>query len=162
MEIYIVTSGCYSDYGIEKVFLDKEKAEHFAEWGEDRRVEVYNTEDDHVVEEVYSVHAHGRISKTGEVALDYQYVYKTDRVGNNAISFFMNSYCWLPLGERDCYALSFTKYIKNNNYNEQWLKDKYQKVFYDLANIIKYHLSQGATEDEIDKMLKFYWEESDY
>lgn len=30
MKIYIVTEGCYSDYHIEEVFLDKEKAYNYA------------------------------------------------------------------------------------------------------------------------------------
>ena len=35
MIIYVVTSGSYSDYGIDKVFLSKEKAESYVayKWG---------------------------------------------------------------------------------------------------------------------------------
>ena len=32
MKIYVVTSGCYSDYSIEDVFLDKKKAQYFAKF----------------------------------------------------------------------------------------------------------------------------------
>lgn len=52
MKVYIVTSGEYSDYRIDKVFTDKEKAEDFAKrastnnYGEDYDVEEYDTEDD--------------------------------------------------------------------------------------------------------------------
>lgn len=158
MEIYVVTSGCYSDYGIEKVFLDKEKAEHYAEWGEDRRVEVYNTEDNCVVNEVYKIMVYGDITHNGTELKPAVCVYKNDRSFGNSIYFRTSWYS----KTQDVYNFGFTKYIDNNNHDERWLKDKYQKVYYDLANIIKYHLSQGATEDEIDKMLKFYWEESDY
>ena len=30
MKIYVVTSGCYSDYGIDAVFVDKKEAAKFA------------------------------------------------------------------------------------------------------------------------------------
>ena len=47
MKIYIVTDGCYSDYSIEAVFIDKEKAYNYkklqCEYGE---VEEWDTMDD--------------------------------------------------------------------------------------------------------------------
>jgi hypothetical protein len=43
MKVYIVTSGCYSDYHIDRVFLDKSKADHYAEGVSDSLVEEYNT-----------------------------------------------------------------------------------------------------------------------
>jgi hypothetical protein len=42
--IYVVTSGEYSDYGIDAVFTDKSKAELFAEPYEDRIVEEYEAD----------------------------------------------------------------------------------------------------------------------
>lgn len=47
MEIYVVTSGVYSDYNIDAVFLDKKKAEYFAKfhtYGEGR-IEVFESMD---------------------------------------------------------------------------------------------------------------------
>ena len=32
MKVYIVTSGTYSDYMIQKIFLDKDKAEEYRKW----------------------------------------------------------------------------------------------------------------------------------
>lgn len=52
MKIYIVTSGEYSDYHIERVFLDKEKAETFSKkattdhYGENYVVEEFDTDDE--------------------------------------------------------------------------------------------------------------------
>lgn len=53
MKVYIVTSGEYSSYGIERVFLDKEKAELYARlhktgYGE-FQVEEHDTFDDNIV-----------------------------------------------------------------------------------------------------------------
>jgi hypothetical protein len=53
MKIYIVTSGMYEGYSIEKVFLNREKAEKYAQlyptdiWGDKTtKVEEYETFDD--------------------------------------------------------------------------------------------------------------------
>ena len=159
MEIYVITSGAYSDYGIDKVFLDKEKAEHYAEWGIGRKVEVYNTEDDCAVEEIYKIHLHGRITYGGEVIIDCESVDKVDNIGTSSIWFYKGDFSWLPKNERSCYSFGFTKCVNNNNYSKQYLEDKYRKVYYDIAAIIKDHLAIGANEFEIDDMLKFYWEE---
>lgn len=55
MKIYIVTSGCYSDYGIDAVFLSKEKAEFYAKHcaiKEDYpEVEEYETSDNDIIVE---------------------------------------------------------------------------------------------------------------
>lgn len=43
---YVVTSGEYSDYRVDGVFSDKEKAELFVRKTEDRTIEVYNIDDE--------------------------------------------------------------------------------------------------------------------
>lgn len=43
---YVVTSGAYSDYHIDGVFSDKEKAESFVTKAEDRTIETYNIDDE--------------------------------------------------------------------------------------------------------------------
>lgn len=40
-EIYVVTSGCYSEYSIEAVFTDKKLAEQYADEDSERSIEVY-------------------------------------------------------------------------------------------------------------------------
>jgi hypothetical protein len=49
MKVYVITSGSYSDYGIDKVFLDKEKAEKYVELSKDKwdepRIEIYETDE---------------------------------------------------------------------------------------------------------------------
>lgn len=51
MTVYIVTDGKYDEYGIDKVFLSKEKAEQYVKDMNEKyscryfRVEIYETED---------------------------------------------------------------------------------------------------------------------
>jgi len=46
MKIYVVTSGCYSDYYIEKLFLCEEKAKEYASRNYDSEVKIYDTYDE--------------------------------------------------------------------------------------------------------------------
>lgn len=39
--IYVITSGSYSDYGVEAVFMDKEKAEFYEKYNKDCSIEIY-------------------------------------------------------------------------------------------------------------------------
>ena len=51
-KIYIVTSGCYSDYTIERVFSTKEKANEFIQQhGTDYRIEEYVVDEEKVKKE---------------------------------------------------------------------------------------------------------------
>ena len=51
-KIYIVTSGCYSDYRIERVFSTKEKANEFIQQhGTDYRIEEYVVDEEKVKKE---------------------------------------------------------------------------------------------------------------
>lgn len=43
MKIYVVTSGCYSDYHIEAIFTDYKKAINYANFNSERNVETYET-----------------------------------------------------------------------------------------------------------------------
>ena len=44
MKVYVVTSGCYSDYQIEAVFTDPDKANAYANLDSDREVEEYEAD----------------------------------------------------------------------------------------------------------------------
>lgn len=44
MKIYVVTSGCYSDYHIEAVYTDEDKAKAYANLHSDRTVEKYEAD----------------------------------------------------------------------------------------------------------------------
>ena len=48
MKIYVVTSGGYSDYGIDAVFVNKEKAKLYCKVHKDSCIEEYDTNDDNI------------------------------------------------------------------------------------------------------------------
>ena len=50
---YVVTSGEYSDYRVDGVFSDKEKADSFAKKAEDRTIEKYNIDDEEQLRKEY-------------------------------------------------------------------------------------------------------------
>lgn len=148
MKIYIVTSGSYSDYGIDAVFTDKEKAEHYAEWKYDARVEIYDTDEVDDVEEVYYVDVTGQCIDGKFLAPDVR-VEKRDYELQNHNTFVQDYY------DNDVLNLRIVRYIKNNNYTEEYLRSKYEKVYYDMAAIIKYNLIDGASVYDIHKLINY-------
>ena len=80
MTIYVVTSGYYSDYSIEAVFLDKEKAEYYAKFHacEGGSVESYETaDDDYMINtriiNFYDISMHGDGTITEIINNKYEY-----------------------------------------------------------------------------------------
>lgn len=112
MKIYIVTSGCYSDYGIDKVFTDKQKAEEYAEWLEDSNdVEEYETDDNVSFEKLHNIHVQMKVYDNGKEDLSYR-VYKTkDKC---------NSYTYLSDYHKyggDYIDITLSRYVTNENFN---------------------------------------------
>lgn len=64
---YVVTSGEYSDYRVDGVFSDKEKAELFVRKTEDRTIEVYNIDDEEQLREENWYEIKIYISKSSKV-----------------------------------------------------------------------------------------------
>ena len=148
MKIYIVTSGSYSDYGIEKVFIDKQKAEEYAEWLEDSNdVEEYETDDDVSFEKLHNIHVQMKVYDNGKEDLSYR-VYKTiDKC---------NSYTYMSDYHKyggDYIDITLSRYISNENFNEEFYENKYTKAMYDILAIIKDHLANGYNEQEINEIL---------
>lgn len=56
MKVYVVTSGIYSDYRIQKIFLNKSKAEEYKKWlPNSNDVEEYDISDDDTIEKQYKI-----------------------------------------------------------------------------------------------------------
>lgn len=146
MNIYIVTSGIYSDYRIERVFLDKNKASEYAEWsGSDHvNVEEYDTSDNDYINKQYYVsvtlkwykNKKEKISTTSykHCESDYNYNYYTN-YGN--------------IGEK----LVIVRTVNGDNFDEQYWKNKLIKLAYDLKAQIEYLKSEGFDEESIQEMI---------
>lgn len=104
MKIYIVTSGCYSDYQIEAVFETKEKAEIYCATKnksryDDYRIEVFETSDDDI---------EGDRKQVG-----YCYVFYRDAHGK-----------YLEFIEPIIYTKSYFEQNYKNNTDYLWLNKK--------------------------------------
>jgi len=151
-KVYIVTSGCYSDYSIERVFLDKEKAEKYVSVSHrnDMSVEEYDITDLNVELE--------NIKNINEVI--YRYNVKTGK----EISISFNNINNIDFKVYTCVSeyhhineLILGLYIKRQlreNETEEQATERIIKIAQDISAEIKYELSNGATIDEINKMLE--------
>ena len=146
MKIYIVTSGIYSDYHINRVFLDKNKANEYAEWlGDDHvTVEEYDTSDNDTIEKQYKVRIDLKWYPNKEEKLiarswkdcesDYNYNYYSNY-----------SDIWEEL--------VVVRTVNGENFNEHYWEDKLTKYAYDLKAQIEYLKSEGFDEKSIQKMI---------
>lgn len=87
MKIYVVTQGSYSDYHIEQVFLEREKAELYCKlhdtdmWGDHPEIEEFDTYDDFAEKE--------------KDTIEYVYEFDLDREGSTH-----NRYCYVLTAEQ--------------------------------------------------------------
>lgn len=145
MKIYIITSGIYSDYRIERVFLDKNKASEYAEWlGSDHvTVEEYDTSDNDDINKQYYVRVALKWYKNKEEEIsttsykdcesDYNYNYYTNGVSVE--------------------ELVIVRTVNGDNFDEQYWKNKLIKLAYDLKAQIEYLKSEGLDERTIREMI---------
>ena len=74
-KIYVVTRGCYSEYGIERVFLDPDEAEKYCathnDQCDDPMIEIYDTDDNEKIEcgKVYKAFKF-EVSRNGNIGVD--------------------------------------------------------------------------------------------
>ena len=150
MKIYIVTCGEYSDYYIDKVFTDKEKAEEYRKWRpESNEVEEYDTEDDCVIDKYY------------KIVVDYR-TYDYNRFENPNVRIERcnskrKGYVHVSDYHKRCYTNQHTqivlvRYISEANWNEEFYTQRYTKAVYDLMAQAKQLLSEGWTDSQINAM----------
>lgn len=150
MKVYVVTSGSYSDYSINRVFLDKEKAEKYVDMCEDSEIEEYETDDDKEINEIKYVRIYYGVEPNQLPKYQFHLI-KTNTLDKSEENIKHTSYfCYSSNRE----SLSICRIIKQLNYNEEDLKNKYEKVCQDLYAQIKYQKSQGWDRDMINKWLK--------
>lgn len=170
---YVVTSGSYSDYGIDRIFLNKEKAEAYHDLIKRTHydvndIEEYDLSDDEVftpyyyVEFVYYIpgmedkYSKARIKGRpslfgGEYYVDVYKCMDGDTYASNRRTCYVNGTITLirPIG------------YNKNMINIDALAKKYLKVCQDLSAQIRYHFYMGGNEwtlnqtswfDEADNM----------
>lgn len=143
MKVYIVTSGSYSDYHIDRVFLSENKAHEYLKraWamGGHGCVEYFETSDDKF--------------DIGELK---------DKTVINAIYYFDEGFEYIDtyidgFDEPDLNKFVYDEYFKfvsiikvvSQNYNEEEIK----KILYDKYAEIKSLVAEGYTEEQINEMI---------
>ena len=141
MKIYVVTSGSYSDYCIKKIFTNKDKAEHFSRWCYDSQVEEYETSDEDAITPVYQVHFAFELSDN-----KHPYINIRKGIKDSPLSYHYTLF--------NGYGISGHRCISASNYKgDDYTKEKYTKVCYDLSAQIKQWLNEGLNENQINDIL---------
>lgn len=152
-KVYIVISGDYSDYHIERVFQSKEKAEAYVKARNNiPKIETYELSDDNIQKlTTTGKFLRGNIVETPEVWLDFcceepdQYITLSPRY----------EYCFVTKvylsGEYVC-QLSIGKFIPKDQWKEQETIDRFTEVLIDRMAEVKAMLAGGFTTDEINKV----------
>lgn len=160
MKVYVVTSGCYSDYTIEKIFTDKQKAEEYAEWVWDSNgVDEYETEDDVTFNKYYKIvvaytdYKSERDNKKPEIRIE------KCLEGNKylcGVSYHDHSYIRYSASN---FGLTIVRFIPAQNWNEEFYRNKYTKAIYDYAAIATQKRLEGWSENDIRRLFNSYEEE---
>jgi hypothetical protein len=154
MKVYIVTRGEYSDYGISKVFLDKEKAKKYVELSQHHwdtpRLEIYETYDDKIINKITYVDArYSKGNKNIEDELDVE-IKTTNSIDDteetvNSVDFWH----FRTSGEKE---LNIQR-VLNNEYDEETIIKKYEKACYDMMAKIE---SLIQLEDWTEEMVELW------
>lgn len=141
MKVYVVTSGEYSAYMIQKIFLNKDKAEEYKKWLHNSNdVEEYDTSDDDTIEKQYTVRIDLRWYPNKEEKL-FAKAWKDCESDYNYNQYFNYSGIWEEL--------IVTRTVNGDNFNEQFWKDKLTKHIYDLKAYVEYLKTEGCDEKQI-------------
>ena len=141
MKVYVVTSGNYSAYHIDRVFLNENKAHEYLKWamGGHGYVEDFETSDDKF-----------DIDELKDKTVIYAIYYFNE--GFEDINIYNDGFDEHDLNKfvYDEY-FSFISIVKAvpRNYNEEEIK----KILYDKYAEIKSLVAEGYTEEQINEMI---------
>lgn len=148
MKVYVVTTGAYSDYSIEKIFTDKAKAEEYKEWLYDSNdIEEYETDDDFEISKFYKIVVSYTVDDRRETVPEV-YIYKCTK--EDVYSYHIG-YSEYQFGGKS-FRISMIRFIPEQNWNEEFYRNKYTKAIYDLAAIAKCKRLEGFSESDIQKL----------
>ena len=169
-KVYLVKAGEYSDYYIERVFLDKEKAERYAQLrrytSDINGVEEYELSDDMVmmsryfVEFIYYIPGMEKLYQKSPYTIDQPYLMSGKYYLNirECLESDINSV------RRTDYNNGIIKLIRPIRHgvdvlDTEKLAQKYLKVCEDLSAKIRYEFLSGASEYHLRSMFRNYDEE---
>ena len=135
--VYIVTSGSYSDYGIEAVFKDKLKAQTYCKCHKDCGIEEYYFNDDKIYTMFNVVKIYFKVLSNGDD--DISFIFQC--LSEEDDRFYLEKRCYSTVISNNNFSFTITKRIPDD-YDEEAIKKKYTKVCYDLKTEIQYLLSQ--------------------
>ncbi len=157
--VYVVTSGEYSDYRIEKVFSSHEKARLYSLIDQDRRVEEYDVDDIelNVVSDYILVsydykynhidgltlcgdHVNPNISESWMSTFEFTLMLSDDRVHRNAMRYGKNSKVILKIAQD-----KFAEYCYEHNTSREELIKKRDGKYYN-SNVVFYTTSSVLDE----------------
>lgn len=145
MKVYVVTSGEYSGYMINKIFLDKDKAEEYKKWLPDSNdIEEYDTSDKDVIDKSYQVRIELRWYPNKKEKLIAR-AWK-DCESDSKYNFYANyGDTWEEL--------DVVRTVSGENFDEEFWKDKLTKYIYDLKAYVEYLKVEGFDEKQIREVI---------
>ena len=153
MKVYIVTSGSYSDYMIEKVFSNKAAAEEYKKWHNiTNDIEEYEVRDEPFEkldgEKVMFIDVRGTVYP--EAMVDIRYTIRPEMIradratSRNGLAEYRNG----------VYTIYTYHFVLADQWDEEKYKAKYTKALYDLAGITKAMFAEGATVRDVEQALR--------
>ena len=145
--IYIVTSGEYSDYSIDAVFQDKNKAEAYCKCHPDAEIEEWEFFDDNIYTPYNVVHIHMDILENNgkRIYFNFQTLSKEDAnyymTNNDSVTVYSSNHINIHLIR-----------MLPQNYDKENIENKYTKVFYDLISEIRYLVSDTGLSSDVMKI----------
>ncbi|SHO50173.1 hypothetical protein [Anaerocolumna xylanovorans] len=156
---YLVTSGCYSDYAVDSVFLDKEKAYLYAQLHQ-MRVESYDIRDNMKIIPGLKIKVIYRkeTGKTKGEYFDFQILRaQLDNYTRNETEFrnypnIQKTFSRLEIVRYIPFSVTFTEE------DEKHINDKYMKVCYDIMAYCQERVSAGYSDKQINGFLESKFE----
>lgn len=160
MKVYIVTSGEYDDYGIENIFIDKQKAEHYVKHCSsafNTDIEEYNTFDDNIsLDNMYywEVHCKYKLYKKDDglyVKKDYNYsCLSYEKIEDK------NHSCYYDLFGKDEWELEIERCYSQADYNKKQVEEKCEKEMMAMLSNLLEDISDNNGDITQDIVKKYF------
>lgn len=134
--VYIVTSGEYSDYSIDAVFQDKNKAEVYCQCHPDAEIEEWEFFDNNIYTPFNVVNIYMDILENNGKRM----YFKFQTLSKEDANCYMVNSDNVIVYSGDHIGIHLTRMLPKN-YDKEDIENKYTKAFYDLISEIRYLVS---------------------